>query len=88
MFTVPAKLDVELRAKIGHYRNRSFALSVLCLSATLSVNYINYIGDISTVESLTRPYIAWLVFNIHNIITEQNIFIPIVLAKHQTTKAI
>ena len=24
VFTAPAKLEVELRAKIGHYRNRSF----------------------------------------------------------------
>ena len=25
VFTAPAKLEVELRAKIGHYRNRSLS---------------------------------------------------------------
>ena len=28
VFTAPAKLEVELRAKIGHYRNRSLHVDV------------------------------------------------------------
>ena len=49
VFTAPAKLEVELRAKIGHYRNRSLVMSLIELLVYPLILQSNIIIKLQTV---------------------------------------
>ena len=64
MFTAPAKLEVELRVKIGHYRNRSFIGPIMWVTEFSPLKYdgrslldTRLFGDYTTTREIQRSII-------------------------------